>query len=267
MITGTTRLVAIVGQPIAQVKSPENFNSWFAATGRDTAMMALDLAPDALRSFVDTARGLHNLDGFVVTIPYKQSIVPLLDAVSARSRALRSVNVVRRHADGRLEGDIVDGLGFLAAAASHGFAPSGRRALVVGAGGVGSAIAHALCEEGLAGLALIDAAPGRADALSSHLAAAFGVRCLAEPESLAAFDLVVNATPAGMAGHASLPLPAELLDTLAPAALVADVVTAPAETPLLAYARLRGCRIQSGPEMASAQRELLAGHLGLANGA
>jgi shikimate dehydrogenase len=109
MIQGSTELVAIVGSPVAQVKSPENFNRWFADHQQNVSMLAIDLAQTALDNFVQTLRGWQNLRGCVVTVPYKQLLATCLDSVSERSAALRSVNVIRREADGRLVGDIVDG--------------------------------------------------------------------------------------------------------------------------------------------------------------
>lgn len=267
MIQGSTELVAIVGSPIAQVKSPENFNRWFAEHQTNVAMLAIDLAPTALDDFVQTLRGWQNLRGCVVTVPYKQQLAARLDSLTERSAALRSVNVIRRQADGRLVGDIVDGEGFLNAARAHGFDPRGKRALVIGTGGVGSAIAYGLCQAGARHLAISDLDAERVDALGSLLRKAF-VDCVisSTPESLEAFDLVVNASPVGMGATSDdgpLPLPKALMDTLAADSLVADVVTSPAITPFLAFARGRGCAVQTGPEMALAQMGNLGHFMGV----
>lgn len=264
MIRGSTELVAIVGTPIAQVKSPENFNTWFTHNGRDLAMIAIDLGFDALDAFVATLRGWHNLRGCVVTVPYKQALAPRLDGLSARAEALGSVNVIRREADGRLLGDNVDGAGFLNAARRHGLQPAGKRALVVGSGGVGSAIAYALCEAGIGELRLRDLDQVRAAALVERLGALFpqvriGVGC----DDLAGLDLLVNASPVGMGGTGELPLPGMLLDGLQAHTLVADVVTKPEITPLLERAREAGCRIQTGAEMAFAQLGNLGAFMGV----
>ncbi len=254
MILGTTELVAIVGSPIAQVKSPQNFNDWFARQGRDASMIPIDLAGGSIEPFVDALRAWRNLRGCVVTVPYKQQIAPRLDALSRRAEALACVNVIRREPDGRLVGDIVDGDGFLNAARTHGFAPAGAHALVVGAGGVGSAIAWALCEAGAASVTITDLDAARAARLRALLARQFPASTI-EPhfDTLAPFDLVANASPAGMDGYAPLPLAEATLATLRPATLAADVVTAPEHTRFLEIARRAGCRIQTGAEMALAQ--------------
>lgn len=264
MIRGTTELVAIVGTPIAQVKSPENFNSWFARQGLDRAMIAIDLDEAGLDDFLATLRSWRNLRGCVVTVPYKQVLAERLESLSARAMALRSVNVIRREADGSLVGDNVDGDGFLKAAAGHGFDAPGRRALVMGSGGVGSAIAYALAQAGIGTLALTDASTARAEALAAILRDDFpGLPVSLGAASLADFDLVVNASPVGMGDSGALPLPEAQLHELSPAALVADVVTLPEITPLLALARARGCRIQTGAEMAVAQLSNLGAFMGV----
>jgi len=256
MIRGSTELVAIVGSPIAQVKSPENFNTWFAQHGKDLAMIAIDLDQQALDDFLATLRGWRNLRGCVVTVPYKQMLAPLLDGVSARAAALRSVNVIRREADGRLLGDNVDGDGFLNAARLHGFIGHGQRALVVGAGGVG--------EAGVSELTIADISAERAQALAAILRDAFPRLAVhTDYPSLAGFDLVVNASPTGMGGSGELPLPLAQLETLTAGTLVADVVTSPEITPLLDYAHRMGCPVQTGAEMAFAQLGNLGAFMGV----
>ncbi|MCY1284691.1 Shikimate dehydrogenase (NADP(+)) [compost metagenome] len=264
MIRGSTELVAIIGSPIAQVKSPENFNAWFDQNGQDLAMIAIDMAEQNLPAFLDGLRGWNNLRGCVVTVPYKQVLANQLDELSPRAAALRSVNVIRRAADGRLLGDNVDGEGFLKAARAHGFQPAGRRALVVGSGGVGAAIAYSLCEGGVHQLVIADLDNPRAEALAGLLRSAFPQLEIGNQyPSLETFDLVVNATPVGMGGSGEMPLPGLLLETLSPGALVADVVTSPVVTPFLGFARDLGCRIQTGPEMARAQMGNLGAHMGV----
>lgn len=270
MISGTTEIVVIAGAPIKQVKSPQNFNQWFESRGQDTAMIAMDLAAERVEAFTEVARGWQNLRGVVVTVPHKQVFARLCDVLTPRAEALGAANVVRRDANGTLTGDMVDGFGFLGAAGGHGFSSPGRKALVIGAGGVGSAIAFALCETGIAQLRLMDVNPNRLSALSTMLREHFPkVEILLSCDSLASLDLVVNATPIGMAtaldaaSESGLPLPAALFDSLSPSALVADVVTSPDITPLLALAKAKGCRIQKGAEMAKAQLEFLGGFMGV----
>lgn len=264
MIGGATQLVAIVGTPIAQVKSPVNFNTWFQANGLDLAMIPIDIRADTLAAFLDSLRGWQNLRGCVITVPYKQLVTPHLDHLSPRATLLRSVNVIRREADGTLFGDNVDGEGFLMAARQLGFTPEGQKALVLGAGGAGSAIACSLCEAGLAELVLADPDRQRAKTLADVLHNAFPkVRIGLGYASLAGFGLVANASPVGMLETDELPLPAALLETLTPGCLVADVVTSPAITPFLQRAQALGAVIQTGAQMARAQMGNLGAFMGV----
>ncbi|MGH6761035.1 MAG: shikimate dehydrogenase family protein [Phyllobacterium sp.] len=264
MISGKTRLVAIIGTPVAQVKSPDNFNAHFRERSEDTAMIAMDIKSEGVSDFVSLVRCWNNLDGFVVTVPHKQAIAACVDEVSERAAALGAVNVVRREPDGRLIGDMVDGHGFLDAARMKGFIPSGKNILVVGAGGAGSAIAHAMCEAGASSLSLLDTDVARAETLASLLQEAFpkAETSVGYPD-LGSIDLLVNATPMGMKPDDPLPVDAMLLNMLDRATLVADVVTSPEMTPFLREASARGCVIQTGPEMAKAQMELLGRFMGV----
>lgn len=264
MIKGSTRIVAIIGSPVAQVKSPENFNAAFAHSGADLAMIAMDIAPDAVADFLSLARRWENLDGFVVTIPHKQSVAAGVDEISARAALLGAANVVRREPDGTLKGDLVDGLGFVAAARANGFDPAGRRALVVGAGGAGGAIAHALCEAGASAVSIRDIDAARTGRLADALRHSFPATAVAVSiEEPGAFDLVVNATPLGMKPGDPLPLGEDVLAQLHGRVLVADVVTSPEVTPFLEAARARGLAIQTGPQMAKAQLTLLGVGMGV----
>jgi shikimate dehydrogenase len=264
MIRGSTELVAIIGSPVSQVKSPENFNTWFAANDKNLAMLAIDMAEPQLPAFIAAMRGWNNLRGCVVTMPYKQKMVGCLDALSERAATLCSVNAIRREADGRLIGDNVDGEGFLNAARQHGLQPAGKRALVVGAGGVGAAVAYALCEAGVSQLVVTDLNKTRAREFAEILIGAFPAIDISNRyQTLEHFDLVVNASPVGMGDSGALPVSGALLETLSSDTLVADVVTSPALTPLLNVARNMGCRIQTGPEMARAQMANLGAFLGV----
>lgn len=264
MINGSTRIVAIIGTPIAQVKSPENFNAHFEREGDNLVMIPVDMGSSGIEAFVDTVRNWHNCDGFVITVPYKQVFADYMDILSERAAALGAVNVVRRHADGILRGDMLDGLGCLAAARTHGFDAAGKQAFLIGTGGAGSAIAYALCEAGAKKLYLRDLNTERLDTLVAMLTEQFPETVISTdmpaPEGL---DFVMNATPLGMNEGDPLPLPVDFMKRLEAQTLVGDVVTAPPMTPFLEAARERGCEIQMGPEMAKGQAVLLGQAMGV----
>lgn len=267
MIKSTTELVAIIGTPIKQVKSPDNFNRWFGETGQDIAMIPIDIQESTLELFIGAMRGWENLRGCVVTVPYKHAVARWLDTLTPRAQALGCVNVIRRESSGRLAGDNVDGDGFLNAARRHGFNPEDKRVFVIGAGGAGSAIAYSLCEAGASHVTVVDFAAARAGLLCEILRCHFpAVDVTARVESLSAFDLVINASPVGMGDEHALPLSRELLDTLLPGCLVADVVTSPPLTPFLKVAIQKKCKVQTGPEMALGQLGMLGRFMGVTPG-
>jgi shikimate dehydrogenase len=161
---------------------------------------------------------------------------------------------MRREADGRWSGDMTDGVALVAALRAAGCEPHGRRALVVGAGGAGSAVVLALAEAG-ARVAVHDIDAARRDDLVRRLAAWKIAVGSVDP---AGCDLVVNATPLGMASGDPLPVEAA---RIAPGAVVADLVTKPAVTPLLNAARERGAQIVTGEDMFAPQAGILADFL------
>ena len=258
--SGASQTLCIVGHPTVQVQSPAAFNARFAALGIDAVMFSVDLAPDAIDAFVTVLRGWENSPGCVVTVPYKQAMAAACDSLSSRARALGAVNVVRREQDGRLSGDMTDGLGFARAARGHGVELSGCSAAVLGCGGAGSAIAHALAEAGAAELYLTDPDADRLAGVAAMLRKDFVTLQAHEGVGdLSDLDIVANASPVGMNDDDRLPFPT---DTLKPATLVADVVTRPEITPWLAAAQAAGCTIQKGAEMTLGQIVEMAAHLG-----
>ena len=262
MIHGSTRLITIVGSPVVQVKMPSIINAYFEAQGQDVALVPLDVPPAGIPDFVALLKQGRNLVGSIVTVPHKQAMAAAADHLTERARLIGAVNVVRRDAEGRLHGDHVDGFGFVNAARAHGFHPLGRSALVVGVGGAGGAIACALCETGVARLALIDLNVERVRQLGARLRERFPqVRIDEACDSLAGVDVIAQATPMGMQPGDPLPLPQALLDTLTDRTLVGDAITLPVITPLLAFAQARGCRVQTGAEMSRSSMEFLGGFL------
>jgi shikimate dehydrogenase len=253
-LSGATRVHLIVGDPVAQTKSPAGLTREFSARGIDAVCIAMQVAPADIDAFLAVARRVQNIDGIVVTVPHKLAATRHCDVLSERSRTLAAVNAMRREADGRWSGDMTDGVALVAALRAAGCAPHGRRALVVGAGGAGSAVVLALAEAG-ARVAVHDIDAARRDDLVRRLAAWSVAVGSADPTGC---DLVVNATPLGMASGDPLPVEAA---RIAPGAVVADLVTKPAVTPLLIAARERGAQIVTGEDMFAPQAGILADFL------
>jgi shikimate dehydrogenase len=259
--SGRTLVYPMIGHPIAQVKSPAKFNRYFRDKGIDSVMIPVDVPPADVVHFFSFLRGWRNCPGCIITVPHKQEAARQADELSPRARDLGAANVLHRTEQGRLIGDMVDGLGFVAALRRNGFDVEGRRAVVFGAGGAGSAIAYSIAESGVAELVVIDIDGGRQQHLLDLISSRYPKVALSRSlVSLAGLDLAVNATTVGMNADPNTPFP---LDTLQPGAFVADVVTEPGITPWLAGARERGCRIQTGYEMMLGQFTLMGRHMGI----
>jgi shikimate dehydrogenase len=254
-LSGETRLHIIVGDPVGQTKSPAGLTAEFAARKVDAVCVPVHVTADDFDAFVAAAKRIRNLDGIVVTMPHKFAALAHCDEVSERARVLGSVNVLYRIADGRWRGDMTDGVAMAAALEKAGCKLAERRALLVGAGGAGSAVALALVEAGVAKLAIAEVDASRRDSLIARLAARHPGKVTAGNADSTGFDLVVNATPVGMAASDPLPVDIARLDA---AACVADLITRPAVTPLLEAARQRGCQIVTGTNMFAVQAGTMA---------
>jgi len=252
-LNGATRIHVTIGDPIAQVKSPAGVTAGFAARGHDAIMIPLQVKPADVEAFFALAKKLPTLDGIIITVPHKPVAFHHCDTTTERARVLEVCNVMRRGADGRWSGDMTDGGGFIAALRKNGFDPKGKRALQIGAGGAGSAIALALATEG-ASVTLCDLDKPKRDALIARLGRHGRTVTATDRPDPAGFDLIVNATPAGMKAGDPLPVDASRLSA---GQFVADVITMPAVTPLLAAAQAKGCGTQTGVQMFEAQVDFI----------
>ena len=252
--SGATRVLFIVGDPIAQVKSPAGVTRSLREAGADAIVVPAHVAPADLTDFFAMCRRMPNVDGIIVTVPHKFAALELCDDATPASRSIGAANAVRRGADGGWFGDMCDGEGYIAGLRKAGCEPRDKRALLVGAGGAGSAIAHALVDAGVSSLALHEADVARREALAAKLRAYGPVLPEVGSADPSGFDLVINATPMGMREGDPLPVDAQ---KLSPATFVGCVVTQPAVPPLIAAARERGCATMNGTGMFEAVRERL----------
>jgi shikimate dehydrogenase len=258
LLDGETTVVPILGDPIAQVKSPDGVTRLLTARGARTVVVPMHVAAPDLDRFVDAIGLARSVVGLIVTVPHKFAVYAHCATATDRAHLLGSVNVVRRNADGSWHGDQLDGLAFVRAARAAGCTLGGAAALQVGAGGAGSAIALALLEAGVARLTLHDVDARRRDELVARLRRRAGDRVVAGPPDPTGTTVVVNATPMGMRPEDPLPVAADLL---AASMFVGDVVTRPAVSPLIEEARRRGCRTQTGGGMFAVVGELLVDFL------
>lgn len=252
--TGNTRVLGIVGDPIEQVLAPTLWSELCSKNGFDIVCIPMHVRPADLKNFLDGARGWKNLEGLIVTVPHKIEALKLVTVATARAHATGAVNSIRPDGQGGWIGDMLDGGGFLAAYEDRIRPVRGQRVLVVGSGGVGAAIALALGEAGASEVYVSDVNASRARALAARLGA-HGVASKSVDPTAKGYDLVVNASPAGMRPEDPLPID---LDGATSDLAVADVVTKPADTRLLLAATALGCPVQGGLQMAEAQIPLQA---------
>ena len=261
-ITGSTRILGIIGDPIRQVRAPEVWTSLFQHNGIDAVCIPMQVTAAGLNTFLEGAKALRNFAGLIVTIPHKPASLSQVGHPSARARHVGAVNVVRLEADGQWAGDIVDGVGFVGGLEARGPKVAGRRALVVGSGGVGTAIAFAIAEAGAAEVAVADIYAERAADVARRINAT-GVKSRVSPADATDFDLVVNASPMGMKPED--PLSVDIAN-LRSSTVVADVVVHPRLTKLLHAAQEKGCFVQPGTHMMDAQVATMAQFFGFGAG-
>ncbi|HEX6957910.1 MAG TPA: shikimate dehydrogenase [Ferrovibrio sp.] len=253
---GPPLLVGLIGRGIQASRSPVMHEREAARLGLSCSYLLIDfdrlqLTDDALPAVL-SAGAAAGFQGFNVTHPFKQQIVPHLDALSPDAAAIGAVNTVVI-AGGRTTGHNTDSWGFAESFRSGLAGVALGKAVLFGAGGAGAAVAHALMELGVQDLAVIDSDAARAQALAARLQAVWGARVHAGEDAaaaLAAADGVVNATPVGMAKYPGTPFPAAHLQARH---WVAEIIYFPDETELLRCARARGCRVLSGTGMAIGQ--------------
>ncbi len=247
MINGNTEIIAHIGFPTHAFKAPMIYNPWFEKAGVNAVVVPMGSRPEHFAEFLRNIFRLSNIRGALITMPHKVATVGLLDEVFPNAAIAGACNAVRLGPDGRLQGDMFDGEGFVRGVLRKGLVLKGARALVVGSGGVGSAIAASLSAAGLAGIDLFDvnkaSAEGLAERLRTHYPALAVTTGSNDP---AGFDLVVNATPMGMNPGDAMPMDVDRIDA---ATFVGEVVMKTEMTSFLQAAKDRGCAVQIGSDM------------------
>ncbi len=247
MISGKTRLIAHIGYPTESFKAPMIYNPWFDKHGIDAVVVPMGVQADDFPESFKAIFRFTNTHGALITMPHKVTTTGMVDELTTTAKIAGACNAVLKRADGTLLGDMFDGAGFTRGIGRKGFVFKGAKCLVIGAGGVGSAIAASLAADGVASIALVDTNAASAESLAARLSQHYPrleVRLAStDPEG---YDLVVNATPLGM--KAGDPLPFDVT-RLSPSTFVGEVVMKQEMTPLLLAAQARGCKFQVGTDM------------------
>lgn len=253
-LSGATRVHFIVGDPIAQVKSPAGVTQAFQDAGRNAVCVPAHVSPADLAGWAEGVSKAQNVDGIIVTVPHKFSCFDLCATTSDRGSFLKAVNTLRRNADGTWHGDMFDGMGYVEALKNKGCEPQGQRALLVGAGGAGSAIAYSLVTSGVRELAVHDPDTARRDGLIARLASLGLAKVSAGSSDPTGFDICINATPIGMKEGDPHPIDSSKFTAQQ---FVGCVITAPAVPPMMAAARAKGCNTMTGADMFARVRDLM----------
>lgn len=239
----------VIGDPVAHSLSPLLHQAMIDQTGAAYRYDVRTVRPEELPAFVRWAKD-GGCAGFNVTMPHKEAILPLLDEVDATAASCGAVNTVCIR-EGRAIGHNTDGTGFLDSLAGQGFYPQGRTVLLLGAGGAAKAVGHALAAAGAGRIIVCARRLEHAAALAAQLPGCGEGIVLAQDaiqQAAAACDLLVNATPLGMAGSPAF-AGLDFLQAMPPHAVVYDLVYHPRRTALLEAAARQGLRTVGGIDL------------------
>jgi shikimate dehydrogenase len=247
MINGNTEIIAHIGYPTHAFKAPMIYNPWLEKAGVNAIVVPMGCQAQDYPDFLRSVFKLANIRGALITMPHKVTTVALLDEVLPTAAIAGACNAVRRTPEGKLQGDMFDGEGFVRGVRRKGCQLEGARVLVVGCGGVGSAIAASLAAAGVGAIGLFDANADSALGLGLRLTTHYpALEMSTGSNDPAGFDLVVNATPMGM--NPGDPMPMDV-SRIAPGTFVGEVVMKQEMTAFLSAVQARGCRFQVGSDM------------------
>lgn len=239
----------VIGDPVAHSLSPLLHQAMLDQTGAAYRYDVRTVRPEELPAFVRWAKD-GGCAGFNVTMPHKEAILPLLDEVDTTAASCGAVNTVCIR-EGRAIGHNTDGTGFLDSLAGQAFYPQGRTVLLLGAGGAAKAVGHALAAAGAGRIIVCARRLERAAALAAQLPGCGEGIVLAQDaiqQAAAACDLLVNATPLGMAGSPAFAR-LDFLQAMPPHAVAYDLVYHPRRTALLEAAARQGLRAVGGIDL------------------
>lgn len=247
MIDGHSKLIAHIGYPTGTFKAPMIYNPYFEQQGINAVVVPMGVRAEDLKSAFAAIFRFSNIHGALITMPHKVTVMALVDSISTTARIAGACNAVLLRPDGTLMGDMFDGEGFVRGVLRKGRQVKGMSALVVGAGGVGSAIAASLAAAGVARMGLFDVNTAAAEGLARRLAVAYpALTIITASNDPAGFDVVVNATPLGMKPGDAMPVDINRLEATT---FVGEVVMKQETTAFLAAAEARGCQVQVGIDM------------------
>lgn len=250
MINARTRSLWMLGHPVTQTVSPGLFNHAFAEAQENLAMLAIDVPPAQLGNALQLLRHADNVLGCLLTVPHKLPAVQHMDDLSECAQALGLVNIVRKTPHG-LEGDALDGQGFIGALAQHGYGVQNMAVLIIGCGGAGASSAWDALASGASCVGLFDSDPVRQQALAGVLRVRFGAKRVQVLQNPAGdWPCVLNASPLGMRVGDDLPMP---LEDVMPGAVLVDATTPARPSRWLMQAQQSGHHVIHGADFTRGQ--------------
>ncbi len=247
LINGHTEIIPHIGFPTHAFKAPMIYNPYFEQQGINALVVPMGCRVEDYPIFLRSVFKLSNIRGALITMPHKVTTIGLVDELSPAAAIAGACNAVRLGPEGQLQGDMFDGEGFVRGVLRKGFRLQGANVLVVGSGGVGSAIAASLAGAGIAAISLYDVNTASAEALGGRLKAHYpALQVRTGSNDPAGHDLVANATPMGMNEGDALPMD---VARIAPSTFVGEVVMRTEMTAFLSAAQARGCPVQIGTDM------------------
>ncbi|MGN7476722.1 shikimate dehydrogenase [Solibacillus silvestris] len=235
---------AVIGDPIAQSKSPEMHNAWYEEENVDATYIPMHVKPEHIQQAVASLK-LLGASGWNVTIPHKQTIIPFLDELDGLAAKMGAVNTVVHTAEGKLKGYNTDGPGFVKSLEEAiGTKKRNEAVLIIGAGGAARGIAFSLQMEGYTNITIANRTIEKAQQITDEMNAGRAMSLQQAEQSLSAFQIFIQTTPAGMAtGDFALPFS---LEKFPAGAIAADIVYNPLMTPFLQAAEQKGAAIVNG---------------------
>ncbi len=260
-VSGRTRMFAIVGHPIEQVRSPEMFTAEFVRRNANALLIPMHIRPEDFDTSMRQALRFQNFDGFVFTIPFKQAALKFADTLGDQARVVGAINALARR-DGQWIGDIFDGLGCVEGFRRRGYSMRDQRLMLIGAGGAGSAIGVAAAYEHPRSVRVFDPDTARASELAEKIRSVdAGIEATVGAPLTSGIDILLNASPVGMLGDTRVPVD---ISGISPEIIVFDAIVKPEMTGLLTMAQQRGCRIVMGREMMRGQMARMIDFFGYA---
>ena len=248
MLSGKTTLIAHIGFPTTAFKAPLIYNPWFDSKGIDAMVVPMSVKAEDYPVSLREIFKMDNVHGALVTMPHKVTTASLVDEVSTTAKIAGACNAILKRPDGSLLGDMFDGSGFVRGIQRNGFKCGGAKVLLVGAGGVGSAIAASLAAAGIGAISVYKTKSDAAVNLVARLQQYYPQidTRLVYTTDVTGFDLIVNGSPLGMKDDDPLPFD---LTNLSPSTFVGEVVMKKEMTPMLEIAKAKGCPYVIGTAM------------------